>query len=31
MFVDDGDSVYEAGIDLPVMSEGQVVKQKLEL
>jgi hypothetical protein len=31
MFVDDGDSVYEAGTDLPVMSDGQVVKQKLEL
>lgn len=31
LFVDDGDSVYEAGIDLPVMSEGQVIKQKLSL
>jgi hypothetical protein len=31
LFVDDGDSVYEPRIDLPVMSDGQVVKQKLSL
>jgi len=31
LFVDDGDGVYEAGVDLPVMSEGQVIKQKLSL
>ena len=31
LFVDDGDGVFEAGIDLPVMSEGQVVKQRLSL
>lgn len=31
MFVDDGDGVFEAGIDLPVMSNGQVVKLKFSL
>jgi hypothetical protein len=28
---DDGDGIYEAGIDLPVMSGGEVVKQRLTL
>lgn len=27
MMADDGDGVYEPGIDLPVMSEGQVIKR----
>jgi hypothetical protein len=31
MFLDDGDGVYESGIDLPIMSEGQVIKEKLSL
>lgn len=31
LFVDDGDGVYELGVDLPVMSEGKVIKQKLSL
>ena len=31
LFVDDGDGVYEPGVDLPVMSNGQVIKQKLSL
>lgn len=31
VFADDGDGVYEAGVDLPVMSDGQVIKQKLPL
>lgn len=31
LFVDDGDGVYESGIDLPVMSDGQVIKQKVTL
>ena len=31
LFVDDGDGIYEAGIDLPVMSDGQVIKQKVSL
>lgn len=31
MFADDGDGVFEAGVDLPIMSGGQVVKQRLSL
>lgn len=31
LFVDDGDGVYESGIDLPVMSDGKVIKQKFSL
>lgn len=31
LMVDDGDGVYEAGIDLPVMSEGTIVKQTIPL
>lgn len=31
LFTDDGDGVYEPGVDLPVMSDGQVVKQKFSL
>ena len=31
LFVDDGDGVFESGIDLPVMSDGQVIKRKLNL
>jgi hypothetical protein len=31
VFVDDGNGVYDPGIDLPVMSDGQVIKQKLSL
>jgi hypothetical protein len=27
LFVDDGDGVYEPGVDLPVMSDGKVVEQ----
>lgn len=29
MFTDDGDHVYEAGVDLPVMSNGAIVRQTL--
>lgn len=31
MFADDGDGVYESRIDLPVMSDGVVIKHKLSL
>ena len=31
LFVDDGDGVYESGIDLPVMSDGKVIKVKISL
>ena len=31
LFVDDGDGVSESGVDLPVMSNGQVIKVKLSL
>ena len=31
MFVDDGDGVYEPRIDLPVMSDGQVIKEPFSL
>ena len=31
MFLDDGDGVFEAGVDLPIMSDGQVIKVKLSL
>lgn len=31
MFVDDGDGVYESGVDLPVKVDGVVIKEKLEL
>lgn len=31
LFVDDGDGVYEPGVDLPVMSDGKVIKQKFSL
>ncbi len=29
MFLDDGNRVYERGIDLPIMVNGQVIKEKL--
>jgi hypothetical protein len=31
LFLDDGDGIYEPGVDLPVMSNGQVIKEKLSL
>lgn len=31
LFVDDGDGTYEPGIDLPVMSEGKIIKVKIGL
>ena len=31
LFVDDGNGVYEAGVDLPVMSNGVVIKERLSL
>lgn len=31
LFVDNGNHVFEPGIDLPVMSDGQVVKQPVNL
>ncbi len=31
LFVDDGDGIYQAGVDLPVMSDGQVIKQTFSL
>ncbi len=31
LFADDGDGVYEAGVDLPVMSNGAVIKRGFSL
>lgn len=31
LFVDDGDGIYEPGVDLPVMSNGTVIKEKISL
>lgn len=31
LFLDDGDGVYEPGIDLPVKVDGEVIKEKLEV
>ena len=31
MFLDDGDGVYEPRVDLPVMTDGKVIKEKLIL
>lgn len=31
LFVDDGDGIYQTGVDLPVMSDGQVIKQTFSL
>ncbi|MDQ5952101.1 MAG: hypothetical protein QG626_228, partial [Patescibacteria group bacterium] len=31
LFADDGDGVYESGVDLPVMSDGKVIKEKISL